>query len=86
MNRKSLIRKILREGLNLPKKPMSLFELMMAWENGEGELTNAQIQDLFSQLVKSGDAWSLQGTYGRAARKLIDAGFLDNDGNKLMEL
>jgi len=31
--------------------------------------------------VKNGHAWSLQGTYGRMAHQLIEAGYLDKQGN-----
>jgi hypothetical protein len=81
MNRQSLIKKILREGLNLPKKPSPLIELIMAYE--DGTLTDPQILELFSQLIKTGQAWSLQGSYGRMARNLIEAGYLDKAGNIL---
>ena len=35
---------------------------------------------MFAGLIRSGRAWSLQGSYGRAARHLIDAGFISEDG------
>ena len=38
---------------------------------------------LFSELVRTGRAWSLQGFYGRTAAALIDAGVLDKKGNIL---
>jgi len=48
----------LREGLNLAKKPPELFELIMDYE--EGQLDDQGIINLFSKLVKNGQAWSLQ--------------------------
>lgn len=45
-----------------------------------GELDDAETLDLFATLIKSGVAWSLQGTYGRTARRLIDAGLITEDG------
>jgi len=45
---------------------------MMAYESGE--LDEVGIVELFQHLIDSGLAWSLQGTYGRMARLLIEAG------------
>ncbi|KPC89286.1 hypothetical protein ADL35_02275 [Streptomyces sp. NRRL WC-3753] len=45
-----------------------------------GELDDAETLDLFATLIKSGMAWSLQGTYGRTARRLIGAGLITEDG------
>lgn len=55
--------------------------LIMAYENGE--LDTPGILNLFSMLVKNGHAWSLQGAYGRAAKALIDNGYLSQDGDIL---
>ena len=46
-----------------------------------GEMTEMEMVDLFSKLIKSGQAWSLQGHYGRTAKSLIDSGLIDSDGN-----
>jgi hypothetical protein len=45
---------------------------IIAFESGE--LNQAECIDLFQQLINSGLAWQLQGTYGRTARSLIEAG------------
>jgi hypothetical protein len=46
-----------------------------------GEMTSAREElELFSELVSSGAAWSLQGHYGRAAKALIEQGLLYEDG------
>lgn len=45
-----------------------------------GLLSEAQSIELFSYLIKSGLAWKLQGSYGRTAKALIEAGVIDNGG------
>jgi hypothetical protein len=62
-------------------------------EVNENNLTDALIEyecndadeetilNLFSYLIKSKMAWSLQGSYGRMAKRLIDGGYIDKDGN-----
>ena len=53
-------------------------DLIMAYE--QGDLDDAGILKLFSMLIKSGDAWSLQGSYGHTAKALIDAGYINDKG------
>ena len=48
-----------------------------------GRLTFNEEVKLFSELVKSGKAYTLQGHYGRYAAELISLEFLDKDGNIL---
>jgi hypothetical protein len=50
---------------------------MMAFESGE--LTDDKALDLFSELVKSGMAWQLEGAYGRVAGDLIARGIKEGD-------
>lgn len=54
---------------------------IIAFESGE--LDAEETLELFSELVKSGQAWTLQGHYGRTAQDFIDNGFLDRNGNIL---
>jgi hypothetical protein len=54
------------------------FDLMMDFEGGN--LTKAEFLTLFSRLIRNGQAWSLQGFYGRQAQALIDAGLIDRSG------
>ena len=54
---------------------MTTIDKLMAFENGE--LQDAEIIELFQQLVDSGMAWKLQGHYGRTAQALIEAGLVD---------
>ena len=53
-------------------------DLIIAFESGE--LDDMQTLELFAGLIKSGSAWSLQGSYGRTAASLIDSGFITTDG------
>jgi len=48
-----------------------------------GELRGDKVLELFSHLVKTGRAWSLQGCYGRMAGALIDRGYLSAKGEIL---
>jgi hypothetical protein len=55
-----------------------LVSLIMDYE--EGGLTPDETVDLFADLVRTGQAWSLQGHYGRMAAQLIEAGYIGRDG------
>ncbi len=44
------------------------------WDYETGSLDFDQVVELFQHLVDSGIAWSLQGSYGRTAAALIEAG------------
>ena len=50
-------------------------DMIMRFEGGLME-DEQEVIDLFQYLVDTGMAWSLQGSYGRAARSLIDAGYV----------
>jgi len=57
----------------------NLVNYIMDYESGD---INAEDQiNLFSYLIKTGQAWSLQGHYGRVATQMIDVGYIDEDGN-----
>lgn len=43
----------------------------------EGTLSHNDTLELFAELVNTGQAWTLQGHYGRAAMHLIEAGCLN---------
>ena len=49
-----------------------------------GLLDQIGMLELFAELIKNGMAWTLQGSYGRTASALIDAGYIDTDGNITM--
>jgi len=45
---------------------------IIAYESGE--LSDEETIELFQSLINDGTAWQLQGTYGRQANALIEAG------------
>lgn len=53
-------------------------EAMIAWETGELDAVGTLL--LFSNLISTGLAWSLQGMYGRAANDMIKNGVLTLTG------
>lgn len=53
---------------------MDVLSAIMDYEFGE--LNNDKIIELFQELVDSGLAWELQGSYGRTAARFIDAGLV----------
>ena len=57
---------------------MDTVDKIIAYESGE--LSNEQTIELFSELIKNGQAWSLQGSYGRMAVSLIEQGILNKNG------
>lgn len=52
---------------------------IIKYENNE--LNDSETLELFSDLIKSGNAWTLQGHYGRTAKHLIDNNYIDKKGN-----
>jgi len=68
----------------MAKKRYDLVGNIMAYESGEYDESTPRgamkTLTLFSKLIKSGQAWSLQGHYGRTAKALIEDGFIDRKG------
>lgn len=59
----------------------SIVNNIIAYE--AGELTEREALEFFGELVKTGTAWQLQGSYGRTAAALIEAGYLSPEGEIL---
>ena len=57
---------------------MDLVGSIIAYEGGE--LDTQGTVELFADLIKSGDAWTLQGSYGRAAKSIIESGVISESG------
>lgn len=53
---------------------------IIAYESGE--LNDEQTIDLFQHLVDNGMAWQLQGSYGRTANDLLEAGLIHPPKNR----
>lgn len=51
---------------------MTPVDKIIAYENGE--LDEDETIELFQELVNTGLAWQLQGSYGRTAQRLIESG------------
>jgi hypothetical protein len=61
---------------------MNITDRIIAYECGD--IDDTGVLELFAELIKNGMAWTLQGSYGRTASALIDAGYIDTDGNICM--
>ena len=48
-----------------------------------GNIDEAGTLQLFAKLIESGTAWTLQGSYGRTAKSLIEAGYISEDGKHI---
>ena len=65
-------------------KKLDLVGLIMDYESGELKAEDMLV--LFAELVRTGQAWTLQGSYGRQATALIDAGYISTSGEVLKTL
>lgn len=52
--------------------PFDVTSFVIEFEGGE--TSEAQVVEGFQHLINTGIAWQLQGSYGRTARNLIEAG------------
>jgi hypothetical protein len=53
----------------------NLVSKIISYESGD--LSNNEIYELFQELVDTGMAWKLQGSYGRVAQGLIELGIIE---------
>lgn len=60
------------------KKKFDMVDAIIDFEGGSP--TIAEVLELFSRLIKNGQAWSLQGMYGRQAAAFIEADFINKEG------
>ena len=66
-------------------KKLDLVGSIMAYESGE--LEAEATLELFAELIRTGQAWQLQGSiYGRPARQLIEQGYISEQGEILKAL
>jgi hypothetical protein len=56
------------------KKPFPVLDYIIQWE--EGDISEENFLALFQHLVDTAYAWKLQGSYGRQAAALIEAGII----------
>jgi len=66
------------------KKFEPVVDKIIAYEGGE--LSDSEVIELFSILIKNGMAWNLQGCYGRTAEALIKSGYISDKGEILKEI
>ena len=65
-------------------KKMGIVDMIIAYEGGE--LEAEKTLELFAELIRSGQAWSLQGCYGRTAHSLIEGGYISKEGKILKSI
>ena len=61
-----------------------LVDKIMAYETGELEAEDTL--KLFADLIRTGQAFSLQGSYGRTASGLIEGGYISKKGKILKNI
>ena len=62
---------------------MDIVDNIIAYESGD--MNDTEMLELFSELIKSGQAWILQGHYGRTAVSLIEANLITKEGDILWD-
>ena len=62
---------------------MDVIDQIIAYENGE--LDDEGALTMFSDMVRTGQVWTLQGAYGRTANELIKQGFIERKSGKILK-
>ena len=62
------------------KKQMDTVDYIMAYESGQ--LSEKETLKMFQKLVDTGQAWRLQGSYGRTASALLERGLIKSPKKK----
>jgi hypothetical protein len=57
---------------------MTMIDRIIAFETGD--IDDTEFLNLFSELIRTGLAWSLQGSYGRTAQQLIENQVISTEG------
>ena len=60
---------------------MDMLDKFITYENGD--LDHESTLELFQELVNNGQAWTLQGHYGRTAKSLLDQGLISSETSYL---
>ena len=76
---KTTTRVPMMDATEMGERDMLLFDRIIDYE--QCELDHAQMVALFADLVRTGLAWHLQGSYGRTAQSLIEAGYITRSGD-----
>ena len=63
-----------RQKLDKSKGGQDVMGRIIDYENGD--MCEGEVIDLFQDLVDTGLAWVLQGSYGRMAQELIETGYI----------
>ncbi len=61
-------------------KPYDVTDAIIEYE--QGDLSDDKTVELFQYLVDTGMAWQLQGSYGRMAHAMLQAGVIKEKGGK----
>jgi len=65
-------------------KKTNIINLLLSYESGE--LPVEDTLTLFAELIRTGQAWELQGSiYGRPAKELIKQGYISKEGKILKQ-
>lgn len=66
--------KAIEESKSIEVNSNNMLDFVMKFEGGDEDLTPAELIAFFQFLIDTGQAWTLQGFYGRTAIDLINAG------------